>query len=280
MVFPQHARRSFSARQTQRLLRAGLLATALYAGCNVYDPSLLPTDGAAGGGAMDAGGAGNPDAGRESAAGSDSATADAGRASGGVAGRGGMGASGSPIDVAGTPAGGGAPTAGSGGKPPLGEGGMPNAAGQPDGAAGEGGSPPAPVLHELALDQPALASSTEAGNDAFKGNDGSTSTRWCAVNNSFPQWWRVDLGGAHQLASFSVRFEYGQRPYSYVIETSSDDVTFTAVPGTTATGVVGSVQSGAFPDGTSARYVRISVTNADPPSTTWASFYEFSVLGY
>jgi hypothetical protein len=284
MVSPQHARRSFSRRQTQRLLRTSLLVAALYAGCNVYDPSLLPVGGAAGGGAAE-GGAGNSEAGSEAAAGSDNPSPQAGNASGGiggVGGRDGTGGSGASTDVAGTagtPAG-AAATGGSAGGPPLGEGGIPNAAGQPDGGTGEAGAPPAPVLHELGRGKAALASSTQTNNDAFKGNDGDTGTRWCAANNSFPQWWRVDLGSAHELASFSVSFEYSQRPYSYVIETSADDATFTAVPGTTATNVVGSVQSGVFPAGTSARYVRISVTNADPASTTWASFFEFSVLGY
>ncbi len=46
----------------------------------------------------------------------------------------------------------------------------------------------------LALNKPASASTTESDEHAAaKANDGDENTRWCADNDSVPQWWQVDL---------------------------------------------------------------------------------------
>jgi len=63
-------------------------------------------------------------------------------------------------------------------------------------------------------------------NEARKGNDNDTTTRWCATDGSFPQWWRVDLGATHSLVQVSIRFEYPDRKYFYLIETSADDAVY------------------------------------------------------
>jgi len=263
----------------------GLFASALYASCNVYDPSLLPGAGALGGAA------GDSRAGNEGLAGVPASSGGAGSGAGGLGGSpfpsngagGGDGATAGTSPGSGNNGGGGTGSVDDGGASAGGEGGVPGAAGGAGGGGGDGGEPTVSTPGELALGKSALASSTQTNNDPFKGNDGDVATRWCASQGVFPQWWRVDLGQAHALQSFSVRFEYYNRTYSYVIETSPDDVTYTAVPGTTATDAVGAVQSGVFPSGTSARYVRITITNAGPdenPKLTWASFYEFSLIGW
>jgi hypothetical protein len=257
------------------LRRGGVLAVWLFWGCSVYDASLLPSDSRS-----QAGRAGTADAGNGSGAVSGSAVGEenggasgsstAGKGSGGAPASGGVGGSGN------------VPSGGTGGAV---EAGAPGVAGDA-GVAGEGGAGPVEMPpHELALNKPALASTTQTGNDAVKGNDADPVTRWCAANGNFPQWWRVDLEAAHELRSFSIRLEHPSRLHSFVIETSQDDVTYTPVPGATFTDVVGEVQSGNFSAGSSARYVRVSITDAAPdpinqPHFTWASFFEFSVLGF
>jgi endoglucanase len=137
-------------------------------------------------------------------------------------------------------------------------------------------------VHELALGKPALASSTQTSNVAASGNDGNLATRWCAVNGSYPQWWRVDLGAAYSLSKFSVQFEHPERTYGYTIETSPDDKLYTLQA--TLSGK-GAVQSSDFRAGVSGRYLRITVTSGDVwmdangTHNPWASFFEFSVTG-
>jgi F5/8 type C domain-containing protein len=255
-----------------------VVAVWLHAGCSVYDTSLLPNPSQ-----PVAGSAGMADLGGGSG---DIGGTSAGQASGGVSGS----------NTAGKPAGGTSPSggvSGSGTGPGSGsggviEGGASGSAGEAGQAAaagaGDAGAPMETPPHELALNKSALASTTQTGNEAFKGNDADQVTRWCAANGDFPQWWRVDLGAAHELKSFAIRLEYPERLHSFLIETSQDDVTYTAVPGATFTDVVGDVQASDFPADASARYVRVSITNAAPdpvnqPHFTWASFFELSVLG-
>ena len=132
----------------------------------------------------------------------------------------------------------------------------------------------------LAVGKSATASSQEASHTPANGNDASTTTRWCAIDGTFPQWWRVDLGAAHSLSQASIRFELADRTYSYTIETSSDDAVYIQRIANTGTGAVQTVD---FPANISARYVRINVTNGTPVSVngigTWASFFDFSVTG-
>ncbi len=128
---------------------------------------------------------------------------------------------------------------------------------------------------ELAHGRPAIASSYQDGHQVALGNDGVTTTRWCAGDGALPQSWRVDLGGTHLLSHFTVRWELAGREYSYRVETSPDDKVFTTL---VTSSVTGTVQSADFPPDTHARYVRIVVTNVVPKE--WASFYEFSVFGF
>jgi hypothetical protein len=78
----------------------------------------------------------------------------------------------------------------------------------------------------------------------------------------------------------SVRFEHPERSYFYTIETSLNDTVYTQRLMADGTGVVQSLD---FPASTTGRYVRVTVTSATPESVngngTWASFFEFSVIG-
>ena len=242
----------------------------MLSGCAVYDSSLLNDVGAplasaghAGRRAFgDSGSAsgGAPMGGRSGEAGNSVNSADAGAAGqaseiGGVGGEAGAGTS----ATSGGSAQGGSAQAGSAA------------------SAGAGGTGTA---HDLSTGKQATASTQQAGNEIGKGNDGNLSTRWCGKDDSLPQWWRVDLGATHPLSSFIVAFQITDRAYTYDIETSPDDKLYTRRLTVTATGAQ---QTRDFPSGVSARYVRITGTHTEPlyPGVTvWASFNEFSVLGF
>jgi len=134
-------------------------------------------------------------------------------------------------------------------------------------------SPPPPT--PLSQGKPVTASSAQHGNPASNGNDGSLSTRWSAVNGSFPQWWRVDLGASHSLTNVTINWYLSSsRYYQYKIETSSDDVTYTTVVDKTGNTSFGDTSDTFTATG---RYVRITMTFAS--SSGWASFWECNVYG-
>ncbi|HYP77422.1 MAG TPA: discoidin domain-containing protein [Polyangiaceae bacterium] len=293
-------------------------------GCSVYDESLrqgssvAPSAGAADGGSNSAsagseagGSGGNSTAGAGTAAGgglgdagAQSAGGDSGEAGdsnvgGAGAPKGGAGGAVGSAGSAGRASGGsggasagsaGAGNAGSGhsgtGNAGAGNAGASNAGASNAGASNAGaGNAGAGAIVELGVAKPTTASSQQSANPSSSGNDGQTGTRWSANAAALPQWWRVDLGETHRLTKVSVRFEFSDRKYTYAVETSLDDVSYTAQAN--VVDGVGSIQPVPIPGNVSARYVRITCTNTVPgvdPSTgaarpTWASFWEVSVLG-
>ena len=87
----------------------------------------------------------------------------------------------------------------------------------------------------LSQGQPTSASSSQSGNVPANGNDGLLTTRWAAANNTYPQWWQVDLGTSHSLSQVVINwYNSSSRAYQYQIETSNDNVTFTTVVDQTA----------------------------------------------
>jgi len=146
-------------------------------------------------------------------------------------------------------------------------------------------SQPAPITHTLnlssigsdgnfALNKPAFASSQQAEHPTQDGNDGNTATRWCASDSSAPQWWEVDLGGAITITNTEVTWELVSI-YQYQIEVSLDNANWTTVVDKTANITLAKKNSDNF--SANGRYVRMVVTGLQPGS--WASFYEFRVLG-
>jgi DNA-directed RNA polymerase subunit RPC12/RpoP len=128
--------------------------------------------------------------------------------------------------------------------------------------------------NNIALTKPAFASSQQGRNPAQNGNDGNVDTRWCAANDSVPQWWEVDLGGATTITNTQVIWELGSI-YQYAIKVSSNHTNWTTVVDKTANFTPAKESSDNF--SASGRYVRIVVTGLQPHS--WASFYEFRVFG-
>jgi len=264
-------------------VRGGALAiafsVALLLSCSVYDSSLtdgrqqLPTsNGGTTDGVTDAGAAGGTASSTDPTDGGGGALADAG----GAVTMGGASAGGdSSLGNAGTTA--GADVGGA-----SGSGGAASAGGASSGGGTSGGAGGAPLL-ELAKGKSVIASTQQAGNAPASGNDGDTTTRWCAIDGTFPQWWRVDLGATHALANVAIQFEHPDRKYSYVIETSQNDAVYTQQATVNGTGTVQSVD---LPPAVSARYLRITVTGAvnavDANGTvhqTWASFFELAITG-
>jgi beta-galactosidase len=123
--------------------------------------------------------------------------------------------------------------------------------------------------------KPASVDSSEAANPAVNGNDGNTSTRWCAADGNTGHWWKVDLGSSISMTGSEVTWEFA-RNYKYKVEVSTDNTNWTMAVDKTATTNSSQVQTDNF--SATARYVRITVTGLPASPTTWACFYEFKVL--
>jgi hypothetical protein len=216
---------------------------------------------------------------------------------GGISGFGGSATSGGAISVAGNANGGGAggTKAGSGGtsggtntqggSAGKGVGGTAAGAGQAGkggaSAAGSAGMPAAGsggvgALVELARGKPATGKTSQAANPVTNGNDGSTTTRFCAADGMTGNWWRVDLGAVHVLERVEVHWEFA-RQYGYLIELSSDDLSYSTASDSTTTTSSSQMQSVSISG--SARYVRITVTRLPASPPTWMSFFELRVYG-
>jgi hypothetical protein len=268
-----------------RNVAAAVLLVVASSRCATYENNL--PDGAG------AGTAGNGGAGGESAAGgkpstagtpgtsgSTSGSAPGGQQNGGSAGVAGVSGSGDPGDAGAGSGEGGAP--GEGGQPPsagmASKGGMAGAGGMAGmgGMAGAGGG--SPVL--LSQGKPATSDSeqTSENHPAGHGNDGNTSTRWCAANSGLNHYWQVDLGQSRTLTKVHLLWEKNFA-YLFKIETSTDNSQWSMAVDKTASSSATASQDHTLPANTKGRYVRITVTGGLEPST-WASFYEAEVFGY
>ncbi len=148
-------------------------------------------------------------------------------------------------------------------------------------------SPRFAPAHELSVDllrkllmgtlpiKSATASTTQ-GEDhaAAKAIDGDPQTRWCASDDSAPQWLTVDLGSVRKIAGCAIRWENDRRGYRYFVE-GSDDGTHWAVLSDQTRNNFGAYHRVEFP-ATDARYVRIRIV-ALPRG--WASIREIDVFG-
>ena len=105
--------------------------------------------------------------------------------------------------------------------------------------------------------KPASADSSEAANPPANGNDGNTSTRWCAADGNLNHWWKVDLGAATAMTGSEVTWEFA-RNYKYKVEVSTDNTNWTLVVDKTNTTSASQVQTDNF--NATARYVRITIT--------------------
>jgi hypothetical protein len=127
----------------------------------------------------------------------------------------------------------------------------------------------------LAVNKAASADSSQSTNPASNGNDGNTTTRWCANDGNAGHWWKVDLGASYNLTGSEVMWEKSGKVYKYKVEVSADNTNWTLKADKTNNTSTAQTQSDSFSG--VARYVRITVTGME--SGCWASFFEFRVFG-
>ena len=113
------------------------------------------------------------------------------------------------------------------------------------------------------------------GNTVDNGNDGDTSTRWCANDGNVNHWWKVDLGSNYDIAATQVMWEFDGQNYKYIVQVSSDNSSWQTIVDKKNNTSTSQIQQDTFPS-VAARYVRITVTGL--PSGVWASFWEFNVF--
>ncbi|WP_144312351.1 discoidin domain-containing protein [Terriglobus saanensis] len=135
------------------------------------------------------------------------------------------------------------------------------------------GNGPAPVGPNLALNKTATSSADESGSfPAKNGVDGNFNTRWSSAFFDTESY-EVDLGLVQPIGQALIRWQdsYGK---SYVIETSSDENTWTTA--FTQNNGLGGVDNLTFPT-VNARYIRMrGLTRA---THYGYSFWEFEVYG-
>jgi hypothetical protein len=131
--------------------------------------------------------------------------------------------------------------------------------------------------NNVAIHKHASANSEESsqGNTAGKGNDGDTSTRWCANDGNANRWWKVDLNSLYNLVGSEVMWEFDGQTYGYVIEVSPDDFHWSTVVDKRNNTSTAQTQRDIF-TASSVRYVRITTTQLS--AGCWASFWEFRVF--
>jgi len=128
----------------------------------------------------------------------------------------------------------------------------------------------------IAQGKTASADSSQAANPVASGNDGSTTTRWCAADGNLNHWWKVDLGASYALSGSEVMWEKSGLVYKYKVEVSTDNTNWTLKVDKTANTSTAQTQNDPFT--ATARYVRITVTGLSTSPVAWASFFEFRVF--
>jgi len=154
-------------------------------------------------------------------------------------------------------------------------------------SGGSGGSAPSAgtggvgvVDHLLSQAKPATADSEQSsqGHTADSGNDGSLTTRWCANDSATGHYWKVDLGAVSTLSKLEVTWEKALI-YKFKVEGSADGNTWSPLLDQTTSSNAAADQTYPLSGSPTARWVRLTVTGLANTST-WASFFEFSVYGH
>ncbi|MCU7728183.1 discoidin domain-containing protein [Actinoplanes sp. KI2] len=117
---------------------------------------------------------------------------------------------------------------------------------------------------DLARGRPTSASGYTQGYVPGNAVDGDAGTYWESVNNAFPQWLQVDLGGTYTVGRFVLKLPsfWGARTQTLTITGSTNGSTFTTLAGSAprtfdpASGNAVSVTG----TPTAIRYVRVTVT--------------------
>jgi hypothetical protein len=124
------------------------------------------------------------------------------------------------------------------------------------------GTPPPDPGGNLAAGKPATASSTNAGYVPANAVDTNAATYWESVNNTFPQWFQVDLGAAYDVTRIVLRLPAGweTRTQTLTVQASTDGSSFATAAGSAGyvfDPAAGNTVTITLPT-TSTRYVRLS----------------------
>jgi putative heme-binding domain-containing protein len=134
-----------------------------------------------------------------------------------------------------------------------------------------------PVRENLAQGKAATASSAQDASRAAGGAvDGDESTRWCAANDTAPQWLQVDLGSPQDVTGCRITWEFDETPYRHKVETSADGKTWSVAVDRTGNPANKQAEENNF-TAKGVRYVRVAITGLKP--VAWASVYELEVFG-
>jgi len=122
---------------------------------------------------------------------------------------------------------------------------------------------------------PVTASSSQDGHSPLDAFTGAPDARWCASDESMPQWLQVDFGGPSTLASFNITWEFSNAAYLFKLETSLDGKSWKLLADHSAVGVGNGPLS--FPH-TNCRYVRLTISGAERTGgTAWASIRHIEI---
>lgn len=128
---------------------------------------------------------------------------------------------------------------------------------------------------DLARDKPAFASSQKEGLAASNINQKQMLEPWIAADNTFPQWWMVDLEQEMNVSGLMVKWYSDGLWYDYSIETSDDAQTWKSGAEGQASGQ--STQPIRLNETIPARYVRINILSVSGGSP--AGIYKAEVYG-
>jgi beta-galactosidase len=116
------------------------------------------------------------------------------------------------------------------------------------------------------------ASSTQGENPPQDAFDGSTETRWCAADGTFPQSLQADLGQTKHVTGITLAWETPGGGYLCRVEGSTDGAQWQTLADATSAPGIGDGPVTMAP--TDVRYVRISITGT---RAGWASLREFQI---
>jgi len=141
---------------------------------------------------------------------------------------------------------------------------------------------PTAASPNLALNQPATASSFTQNLVASNANDGNQGTYWESTNNVFPQWWQVDLGASVSINKLVLQLptaNWGARTETLSVLDSTDNTNFTTLLPSAAynfDGVTNTVTIN-LTAATTTRFVRLNFT----ANTGWpaAQLSEVQIFG-
>lgn len=117
------------------------------------------------------------------------------------------------------------------------------------------------------------ASSSQDGHSAADAFDGSNDTRWCASDDSVPQWLQADLGKDQTVTAINLVWEHGNGGYQCRIEGKKNGGDWVTLADASAAPGLGDGPVAVTP--AEVRFVRLTVLNHAPNS--WASIREFQI---